>query len=68
MTLKDTTDYKKVYLKSCKSHVERLIEINARAILRQLPQGRNYRVDANGRIKERVRQEEMDTQQAPNNL
>ena len=53
MNLKDTDDFKNVFLKSSKSHAERLIELNARAILRELPQGRSLRVDSNGRIKPR---------------
>ena len=53
MTLKDSGTYSRVYLKSSKSHAERLIELNARAILRELPQGSNLRLDANGRIKRR---------------
>lgn len=56
MTLRDSHEYKEVYLKSCKSHAERLIELNARAVLRQLPDGRNLRVDVNGRIKQRTNQ------------
>ena len=39
MKLKDTLLFNNVYLKSCKSHTERLIELNARAILRQLSEG-----------------------------
>ncbi len=54
MKLKDSDEFKGVFLKSSKSHVERLIEMNARAIIRQLPQGRQLRVDANGRIKQRT--------------
>lgn len=50
MKLKTSQTFSEVYIKSYKSHAERLIELNARAILRQLPQGRNFRVDANGRI------------------
>lgn len=54
--LKDSEDYKRVYVKSCKSHAERLIELNARALLRSMPGGRNFRVDASGRIKRRTEQ------------
>lgn len=50
MKLKDTDDYKRVYIRSSKSRVERLIEMNARAVLRTLPQGQSLRVDASGRI------------------
>jgi hypothetical protein len=46
-------NYKNVYIKSSKSHAERLIELNARTLLSQLPQGKNFRVDANGRIRSR---------------
>jgi hypothetical protein len=60
MELKETNDHKNVYIKSCKSHVERLIELNARTILRQLPTGRSYRVNANGRIIERTQRQERD--------
>ena len=38
-------------LNSSKSHAGWLIELNARAILRELPQGRSVCVDSNGRIK-----------------
>ncbi|VDI44280.1 Hypothetical predicted protein [Mytilus galloprovincialis] len=50
MKLKDNEIYKNVYIKSSKSRVERIIEMNARAVLRNLPQGKSFRVDANGRI------------------
>ena len=54
--LKDSDMYKDVYIKSSKTHAERtrLIELNARTLLNQIPQGKNFRVDASGRI--RVRQ------------
>ena len=61
MELRHSDTYNSVYLKSNKSHVERLIEMNARAILRQLPQGGNFRVDANGRIKQRYQQDRQTT-------
>ena len=51
--LKDINPFKNVYIKSSKSHTERLIELNARMVLRHLPQGNNFRVDANGRIRAR---------------
>lgn len=52
--LKDNEVYKRVYLKSSKSRAERLIEMNARALLRQLPNKDNFRVDAYGRIRPRT--------------
>ncbi|CAC5381140.1 unnamed protein product [Mytilus coruscus] len=55
MKLKDNAVYNKVYIKSSKSRIERLIKMNAHAVLRNLPnaQARGLRVDANGRIKPR---------------
>ena len=53
MKLKDSEQYSQIFLKSSKSHAERLIEQNTRAILRELPHGRNFRLDANGRVKQR---------------
>jgi hypothetical protein len=58
MKLKDTENYKAVYIKSSKSHAERLIELNARTILRKLPGGCDLRVDANGRIRTRQQQQQ----------
>lgn len=53
MKLKDKEPYKRVYINSCKTRAERLMEYNARSLLRQLPDGRNFRVDASGRIQQR---------------
>ena len=52
-TLKDSDTYKRVIIKSDKTYAERLIESNAKTLLRHLPDGNNFRVDANGRIRER---------------
>jgi hypothetical protein len=62
MVLKDLEAYTNIYLKSCMSRVERLVEMNARAVLRQLPQGKEFRVNASGRIIQRARhQDNMET-------
>ena len=55
MGLKNSESYRSVNIKSSKSRIERLIENNARAYIRNLPQGQgtSLRVDANGRIKPR---------------
>ena len=58
MKLKGIKQYERVYIKSFKSHVERLIELNARTLLRELPQGKSLRVSANGRILQRAQQQE----------
>ncbi|VDI28368.1 Hypothetical predicted protein [Mytilus galloprovincialis] len=60
MKLKQTDTYKNVYIKSSKSRIERLIEVNARAVLRNIPGGRALRVDASGRIKSRNNQQQVD--------
>jgi hypothetical protein len=63
MKLKDTEGYKTVYIRSIKSRIELLIEMNARAVLRNLPQGGSLRVDANGRIKQRNEQQQRQSHQ-----
>lgn len=49
--------FKHVQIRSSKSRIERLIEMNARAVLQTLPHGRSFRVDASGRIKPRNQQD-----------
>ena len=44
------SEYNRVYLRSSKPHVERLTEINFRTLLRELPNGNQYRMTGNGRI------------------
>ncbi|WAR15859.1 hypothetical protein MAR_030453 [Mya arenaria] len=51
--LKDIVFYKQVLIKSTNSHAERLNVLNARTLLRQLPHGNNFRVDAIGCIRPR---------------
>lgn len=48
--LKRTQDYKDVSLRSSKSHVERLQEMNTRVLLNELPNGHRYRITANGKL------------------
>ena len=45
-----TKDYKGVFLRGAKSHVERLIELNFKTILGEMPNGSNYRVTNSGRL------------------
>ena len=42
--------YSSVFLRSSKSHTERLLELNTKTFLNEIPIGRNFRVTANGRI------------------
>jgi hypothetical protein len=48
--LKNNTAYKNVYLHSSKTHTERILELNAKTLLSELPNGNQFRVTANGRI------------------
>ena len=48
--LSESTRYKKVYLRSSKTHTECLLEFNAKSLLSEIPNGNTYRVTANGRI------------------
>ena len=43
-------EYKNVYLRSSKPHMERMAEINFRTLLRELPNGNRYRLTGSGRI------------------
>lgn len=48
--LKNSREFKNVYLRSSKSHTERILELNAKTLLSELPNGNQFRVTANGRI------------------
>ena len=48
--LKQSLFYKKVYIRGSKTHTERILELNAKTLLSELPNGNQYRVTANGRI------------------
>ncbi len=42
-----------MFLKSAKSHAERLIEINFKTMLREMPQGKDYFITVKGRLEKR---------------
>jgi hypothetical protein len=48
--LKDCRPYKRVFLRSSMTHSERLIRINFNTLLREMPNGRKFRLAGNGRI------------------
>lgn len=48
--LREIEKFKTVFLRSSKTHTERLIELNARTILNEMPHGKQFRITANGRI------------------
>lgn len=59
--IRDTDNFSRVYLRSNNSHVERLGELNARTILKEMPNGKDFRITGNGRmVKTNNRNEQMD--------
>ena len=48
--LKQSRHYKNVYMRGSKTHTERILELNAKTLLSELPNGNQYRVTANGRM------------------
>ena len=49
-TLKQSHEFKNVYLRSSMSHTERLSQLNFKTLLSELPQGKDLRLTGNGRI------------------
>lgn len=48
--LREIDAYKTEFIRSSKSHTERLIELNARTLLNEIPNGNQFRITSNGRI------------------
>lgn len=48
--LSETEGFGNIYIQSAKSHTERLIDLNFRTLLREIPQGKNYYITGNGRM------------------
>lgn len=48
--IRNVEKYKTVSIRSSKSYTERLIELNARTMLSELPHGNQFRITSNGRI------------------
>ena len=61
-SLQNFSQYKNIFVRSSKSHSERLQEINFRTVLSQLPDGSQYRIAGNGRIVKRDDQKELSPQ------
>ena len=51
--LKDNSKYSRVFLRSAKSHAERLIELNFKTLLDELPCGRQFYIAGNGKLRRR---------------
>ena len=63
--LKASRDFKNVYLRSSKNHTERILELNAKTLLSELPSGNQFRVTANGRIVKKDNSNPDDNPNAP---
>ena len=50
--------YRRVYMRSSETHAERLIKLNAQILLKELPNGDNFKVSGNGRSIHRHRDTE----------
>lgn len=48
--LENSRDFQRVFLRSSQSHAERLIQLNFRTILNELPNGGQFRVTGNGKL------------------
>ena len=48
--LKNSSQFNKVYLRSSQTHAERLIHLNFRKVLEELPNGNEFRMTGNGRL------------------
>ncbi|KAK7912985.1 hypothetical protein WMY93_013196 [Mugilogobius chulae] len=51
--LKSNPKYSRVYIRSAKTHTERLLELNFRTLLDEMPAGRQFYVAGNGRVRRR---------------
>ena len=48
--LRNSSEFKNVYLRSSKTHKEHMQELNAKTLLSQMPYGNQFHVTGNGRI------------------
>ncbi|KAK7907120.1 hypothetical protein WMY93_015732 [Mugilogobius chulae] len=51
--LRGNAKYKQVYIRSAKTHTERLIELNFKTLLDQMPSGGQFYITGNGRVRKR---------------
>lgn len=56
--LKSNTQFAKVYVRSAKSHSDRIMELNFKTLLRDLPAGKDFYISGNGRLIKRESPEE----------
>ena len=56
--LGNSDKFQKVFIRSSQSHTERLIELNFKTLLQEIPNGGQYRVTGNGRLVNKQNNEE----------
>jgi BMFP domain-containing protein YqiC len=66
--LKTSSSFKRVYLRSSMTHSERIISMNFREILNELPNGHTYRVAGNGRLLKKDRWEDNEPENIGNRM
>ena len=59
--LRNHDKFGEVFIRSSKSHAERLIKVNAQTLLQQLPTGDTFRITANGWIVKKTPQSGIGT-------
>ncbi|KAK7878182.1 hypothetical protein WMY93_031179 [Mugilogobius chulae] len=57
--LRDNDTYKYVYINSAKSHAERLVDLNFRTLLKELPLGKEFILARNGRLLRRSQADDI---------
>jgi hypothetical protein len=59
--LRFSQEFRKVFLRTSMSHTDRILQMNFREILKELPNGDTYRIAANGRVLKKDDSPERDT-------
>ena len=64
--LKQSPEFSRTYIRSSKSHTDRLIEMNFRTILGMIPGGDNMKITANGRLMDKTERDRANEQRRQN--
>ena len=65
--LRKTRKFRHVYIKGAQTHAERLIDLNFKIILNEMPKGDSYRVTGNGRLVKKAEGENVERRGWHNN-
>ena len=63
--LRNVKGFDRIFLRSSQSHMERLMDINFRTILSEIPHGKSLRITRNGRIVKRVGDDTQSAKKIP---